>query len=203
MFQLKTCSYVVDNPYAWAMTVLDLSKIHLYKGWELVQSHFDQPKLIMVQTDSIYFSANLPNNDLYQKLREMKLDFSNLDKSHPLYNEDNAMVSLFWKLQSEGTCCSQGLIKSICSLRPKLYSILYHCTNTECETSKTLIKGLTVKQRNNTTHDDYIQKLRLNAEEWQAFQKGEERSWHALDVTRYLCPDHINTHAFGYDNLMR
>ncbi|OXA49781.1 hypothetical protein Fcan01_15687 [Folsomia candida] len=159
MFQLQKCSYLADSPFLWALTILDLSKIALYKGWNVIQNTFDKPKILMVQTDSIFYAVDLPNNDLFDKLKSMKLDFSNLDKSHPLYSEENAMKPLVFKLQSEGTCCPHGLIRSVCSLRPKLYSVLYYCNNPKCEASKTVIKGLTVKEKNYTTHEDYENKL--------------------------------------------
>lgn len=204
LFKMAKCSFVFDTPWQWAASVLWDSKVAVNRGRDRFQDVFPEAKLAKVQTDSLAFLVPLPNNDLNQRLASMSdiLDFSNLPQDHMIRKlvkdpDAHCMTPMKWKIESENGCCR---VKEIVSIRPKLFSYLYYCENPECKMSKDVVKGLPVFVRNEISHSNFKRMLQLNALEWQRYTDSgfqHKRRWHALDVSRYLCPDGINTLSFG------
>ena len=71
--------------------ILDLSKLHMYRFHYLVMKPLFENKLevCFMDTDSFLYQIYLP--DIKSKLMEISewLDFSNYEKTHPLYSQEN------------------------------------------------------------------------------------------------------------------
>lgn len=206
MYKMAPCSYIFDNALLWATTMLARSKVVLFKGKEEFEQEFKNAKLVLSQTDSLWFSVPLPENNLNEKLARLEnmFDFSNLPPDHEIRKlvkdpDANCMVPNKWKLESEKGCC---LVEEIISIRPKLFSFLLNCPR-DCEKSRDVIKGVSRKANNALSHNDMRRMLDLNAMEWTEFVKSgfTYHRWNALDVSRYLCEDKVSTLAFGHFEL--
>ena len=106
--------------YAVASTILEFSKLHMYKFfYDTLIPHFhpDIPELMMTDTDSLVFSIKCSDFiSRYQRLPLM--DFSNYPKDHCLYNDKNKMKLGYFKDEFPG----HYFITEFIGLRAKLYA---------------------------------------------------------------------------------
>ena len=108
----------LNKPIYLGMSILDLSKIHMYSFYYdvLKEKYNENIKLIYTDTDS-YVIQTFPN-DIYEdfKLINEHMDFSGYDKQHPNYDTTNKKV--LGKFKDE---CDGKVITKFIALRPKMY----------------------------------------------------------------------------------
>ncbi|CAG0892350.1 unnamed protein product [Darwinula stevensoni] len=118
----------LDKPLFCGMSILDLSKKHMYQFlYGVLRAHFgDSLTLCYSDTDSVIIRVE--NVDAIEKLKAMKshFDFSSLPFNHPLYSRENASRQGKFKDETGGK-----IISELVCLRPKMYSILFAGENEE------------------------------------------------------------------------
>jgi hypothetical protein len=133
MLEKKTVK--LDKPIYAGFSILDLSKLHMYKfHYDTMKPKYgDNLQLLMTDTDSLVYE--IQTEDLYKDMFEMKehFDMSSYGKENPIYDKTNEKV--IGKFKDE---TGDKIITEFVGVRPKCYSFL---TNDNKESKK--LKGIT------------------------------------------------------------
>ena len=130
--EYKPYKITFDSPFSIAATILDLSKLHIYRYYyDVLKPAFmpDKVNLLLTDTDSIIFEVTCAN--FFEKFKKLPLlDFSNFRKDHFLYSDKNRKALLFFKDENPN-----DYIKEFIGLRSKLYAIktVKHESNIKCK----------------------------------------------------------------------
>ena len=118
IFFTKQKSVKLDKPILCGLVVLEKSKLfmaHTYYD-RLLPALNTPPRVVMSDTDSfILHCFDTPKLEFMKRIQNIS-DFSNLPKSHPLYDTSNAGIPGFLKCETSGSD-----ITSVCALRSKQY----------------------------------------------------------------------------------
>ena len=139
-----------DSPIFIGFLVLDFAKDMMYHFYYdvLKQLYGDSVSLLYTDTDSFIISLDVPNLDeeLAGPLKEY-IDFSNFDKSHPLY--DNSRKGELGLLKIETGC--YRIVQAI-FLKAKSYSIKVEGGGDDMKAAK----GVPHTIQNLISHQDYV-----------------------------------------------
>ena len=146
----------LDKPIFIGMSILDLSKQHMYKFYYdgMKPKYGDNIRMVYTDTDSFVFHTR--TDDIYQDLKEIndEMDFSGYDKNHTCYDATNKKV--LGKFMDE---CEGKIMTGFIGLRPKCYAFKIHGDDTEYKKCKGTAKN-TVKRK--IKYEDYNQVLETN-----------------------------------------
>ena len=198
----------LDKPVYIGATVLDLSKLIMMEFWYKVLK-VKYPTCTLCFTDTDSFLIDIPTDDLYQDLEELKdcLDLSNYPKNHPLFDPKNKAVLGKFKDETAG-----NVIQEFVGLRSKCYSL----TTWEGESDKRVLKqkstaaGVKKAVQVSLNHEMYKSTL-INETDCYITQnllRSYNHTIHsvtqtkvgltAYDDKRYLLKDSITTRAHGH-----
>jgi hypothetical protein len=123
LMRLKKISVKLDKPIYIGFTVLELSKLHMYKlHYNCFKEYYGENiQLLYTDTDSLIYE--IKTNDMYKdflKILNPIFDFSNYPKDNPLYNEKNKKRLGYLTDEVES-----NIIHEFVGLKSKLYSINY------------------------------------------------------------------------------
>ena len=106
-------------------TVLEWSKLHMYKTYAKLKDHFG-PRLRMIYTDTDAFILIVESDDLYTELKSQPLlrdfiDFSSIPANHPscVGEPDDPRSGVVGYFKDE---CTGNIITEFVALKPKAYS---------------------------------------------------------------------------------
>ena len=151
-FIFKQNEVLMDKPIYLGFAILELGKLLMYEtyydefqpyfGEEIIQLHY-------VDTDSFVLSVN--TNDIIKDLYNMRftIDFSNLDKNHTLFSEENKKVVGKFKIE---TLENIWIDEFVC-LRSKAYS--FKCG----DKSSNKLKGISKSQTKCFKFEEYYKCL--------------------------------------------
>jgi hypothetical protein len=214
LFEIEKQTVFYGNPLLTACCILNLSKLELYKMYDLFQSNFPEVKLIMCDTDSLVLEVTDPNDNLWTFFNDNKhiFDFSNLSRRSKLYSEHNiGKYGGIWKVV-------QDRIQNVVSIRAKCYSIKSMCTCTkipdpDCENDHSVKRcsGVNRSALKKLTHDYYLSLLSepgaIRSIDVQGtrsinnnicFVRGSKAAFHTFSPSRKLLSDGISTAAHGF-----
>jgi hypothetical protein len=192
------------------MSVLDLSKLHMYKfHYDYIKEKYgNKARLLFTDTDSLTY--HIETDDLYNDFQQNKelFDLSNYSKNHFCYDESNKAIIGKFKDETDGIP-----IIDFKGLRSKMYSIKLD-NNKEKATGKGIKKQAL---KNKIKHSDYERCLFGNdlKDKQQVIQFNLIRSQkHQLytyslnkvglscyDDKRYLLEDGISSYSYGHKNI--
>ena len=116
----KRKSITLDKPLIVGVSILELSKLHMYDfHYNVMKKKYgDKIKLLMTDTDSLVYE--IETDDVYEDLKEYShlLDTSELPKENQLFSTVNKKVIGKFKDETNGTP-----IQKFVGLRSKMYSI--------------------------------------------------------------------------------
>ena len=146
----------LDKPIFIGMSILDLSKQHMYKFYYDVMKPKYGENIRIVYTDTDSFVFHTKTDDIYQDLKEIndETDFSGYDKNHQCYDATNKKVLGKFKDECEGK-----IMTGFIGLRPKCYAFKIHGDDKEYKKCKGTAKN-TVKRK--IKYDDYNKVLETN-----------------------------------------
>eukprot|EP00438_Fugacium_kawagutii_P007257 Skav211577 [mRNA] locus=scaffold2228:403820:405304:+ [translate_table: standard] len=132
----------LDKPIFIGMSILDLSKQHMYRFYYDVMKPKYGVNVRMVYTDTDSFVFHTKTDDIYNDFNDIKdeMDFSSYDKNHKCYNTDNKKVLGKFKCETNGK-----IITGFIGLRPKCYAFKIHGEKKEHKKCKGVAKN-TVKR---------------------------------------------------------
>ena len=153
----------LDKPIFIGMSILDLSKQHMYKFYFDVMKPKYGDNIRMVYTDTDSFVFHTKTDDIYQDLKEIndEMDFSGYDKNHKCYDASNKKVLGKFKDEVDGK-----IIAGFIGLRPKCYAFKIQGDDTEYKKCKGTSKN-TVKRK--IKYDDYNKVLETNEVIYRSF----------------------------------
>jgi hypothetical protein len=195
----------IDKPFYIGFSVLELSKLHMYKfHYDFIKRTWpgEQSRLLFTDTDSLMYEITAPrvyetvwaNRDLF--------DFSDYPRDSPYYNATNAKVIGKFKDEAGGKCITEFV-----GLRPKMYS--YRVLDGTTADDKVRAKGIQRAAIKDVRHANFLQQLhdphenmllnrrigsRLHRVYTLEFNK---RALCAFDDKRYICENGIDTYAHG------
>ena len=120
--EMNKTSVKMNKPIYLVLSILDISKILMYKFWYdyMKPKYNDNIKLCYMDTDS--FIVNIKTEDFYKDIAndvDKKFDTSNYEVDRPLPTGKNKKVISLMKDELGG-----GIITEFVALRPKTYSYL-------------------------------------------------------------------------------
>ena len=103
VIHLNKMKFYLINQLYLGFSVLELSKLHMYETYyDKFQPYFGQENLQLhyIDTDSFVLSVNTKN--IIQDLHNLKeyFDFSNLNKDHELFSDENKKVLGKFKIET-------------------------------------------------------------------------------------------------------
>ena len=128
----------LDKPIYLGMSILDLSKHHMYSFYYdvLKDKYKDNIKLIYTDTDSYVLQTY--TDDIFEDFKSLQsyMDFSDYPKDHPSYDASNKKV--LGKMKDE---CNGKIITNFVALRPKMYCFQVHNQEEEEKKAKGVPKN--------------------------------------------------------------
>ena len=116
--QCKVQTLPLNHPIYVGVTVLELSKLHMYdfhyNHMKMKYPHADQLRLLFTDTFSLAYAVQTEN--IYEDMAsdaDTRYDFSEYPLNHPLYDESNRKAL--------------GFLQEFEGLRPKCYAFLCTC----------------------------------------------------------------------------
>ena len=203
---LQKAKLELSRPIQAGFTILDLSKLHMYKfHYNVWMMNFAKSTLLFTDTDSLCYAVE--GVDIVEGMARIsnEFDFSEYPTKHPLFSQDNMKVVGKFKDELHG----RSMLKFV-GLRPKLYS--YVCEEDRGEVvEKNTAKGVKKKVKNTKlTFADYEQSLRtlnLKSVSMNTIRSDRHRIYtqtmnkiglSAFDDKRYICEDGVRTYAHGH-----
>ena len=201
--ELKKPVVKLDRPIYVGFSVLELSKVHMYRfHYQVMRPLYrrENLRLLFTDTDSLCYLIKTPNmyGDMQRPELKQHLDLSNFKPTHPCHDMSNAGVLGKFKDESP----DQAIVR-FCGLRPKMYSIL-----TADQTTKARCKG--VPRRLKRKHDEYescLQTKRAFTETYHRIHSTRHEiftseitktSLCAFDDKRWLTTDGISSLPYGH-----
>jgi len=153
---LKQRTVKLNKPYPIGFTILESSKLQMYKQYYTVLlPHFKSMKLLFTDTDSIMAQVDSSNivHD-FHKLKE-HFDFSNYPIDHPLYDPSCKNVTGLWKDETKGLC----EITQFVGLKSKTYAFKTCDLSTAAFKEKITSKGVNKGAKKQLHFQDYLKCL--------------------------------------------
>ena len=146
----------LNKPIYVGMSILDLSKLHMYSFYYDVLKEKYQENIRLIYTDTDSFVLHIKTEDVYDDFKEIKheMDFSGYDKSHKCY--DNTNKKVLGKFKDE---CDGKIITHFIGLKPKSYAFKIHKEKKEEKKSKGIVKH---KVKNELHYKSYEKTLLEN-----------------------------------------
>ena len=199
---LKKATLVLNKPIYAGISVLDLSKLHMYRFHydDIKTKYGDKAKLLFTDTDSLCY--HIQTDDLYA---DMMADRNTYDLSDmPAPYHDNANKKVLGKFKDE---CEGKAPAEFVGLRPKMYSLQIGSDN------KSTAKGVPGSAQRKISHLDYRRCLKgeiadrrqlvafstIRSSKHQLFTLRQQKvGLCAYDNKRYVLADGESSYAYGH-----
>ena len=147
-YVFKKIEVAMDKPIYLGFAVLEITKLHMCETYyDKLQPYFGQENIQLhyIVTDAFVLSVN--TNDIIRDLKNLEdtFDFSNLDKNHELFSNNNKKVIGKFKIEAPK---SIWINKFVC-LGSKMYS--FKCG----DDSKNELKGISKSQSAHINFEEY------------------------------------------------
>ena len=115
----------LDKPIFIGMSILDLSKQHMYRFYYDVMKpkYGENIRMVYAGTDRFVFHTKTGDIYIYPDLKDIndEIDFSGYDKNHKCYDAANKKVLGKWKDEVD-----RKIMRGLIGLRPKCYAFKIH-----------------------------------------------------------------------------
>ena len=149
----------LNKPIYLGFSILELSKLHMYKFYYDTLKPFYNDRVKLCYTDTDSFVLHIETEDVYDDFNKMDdlFDFSSYPSDHKSYSKKNKKVLGKFKDEVDGK-----IIEEFIGLKPKMYSIKIHTGKPE-EDIKKKAKGIpTHKVKKLISFQDYYNTLMEN-----------------------------------------
>ncbi len=204
--ELRKTKALINKPFYVGFTVLELSKLHMYRfHYDYIKRIFNEKaELLFTDTDSLMYQIFSENvYETFYKDREKYFDFCEFPAKSPFFYENNKRKIGFFKDEAKGQ-----MILEFVGLRPKMYSYLIQ-TEKGVE-DKHRAKGIQSAVAKNFRHENYLKELKTPIENFVKNKRigsklhniysieTKKRGLCAFDDKRILLEDEITTLAYGH-----
>jgi len=206
MIKLKKSRIVWDKPTFVGQSILDLSKLVMFKfHYEEIIPHFgSNAQLLFTDTDSLCYHFQNVDPKQYELQNLHLFDTSSYPKSNPCYSDINKKKPGTFKDEFDSRP-----VHSFIGLKPKLYSI-----KLGDDSEKKTAKGVKMSYvKNNLSHATYLQSFheqkKISAQFYQIRSDNHKLSTTLIikdaispyDDKRYMKDNGIDTLAFGHKDI--
>lgn len=206
IFKFKKPTLVLDKPIYVGFSILEMSKLHMYKLFYL---HFkkyynDNVQLLYADTDSLYM--DIKTKDIYGDLKKnfsKIIDFSNYPEDHTLFNETHK--NKIGYLKSEAI----EPIHEFVGLKCKMYAFSF---GSQCKKRAKGVKKSSLKDVNFKTYTDVLKSGSFLRHTMSSIvsEKHELKTVIQNKITlscfydkKYLESDGIHTKSYGHYTLKK
>ena len=206
--ELRKTKALINKPFYVGFTVLELSKLLMYRfHYDYIKEKFgNKAELLFTDTDSLMY--RIQDSTMYEQFykdRHKFFDFSEYPETHPLFDTSNKKVVGFFKDEAKGQ-----IITEFVGLRPKMYSYLVTSTKGNGVEEKHRAKGIQREVVAQYRHSDYLKELheplenliknrRIGSKLHQIYSiETSKRGLCSFDDKRVLLDDEITTMAHGH-----
>ena len=147
-YTFKQNEVLMDKPIYLGFSVLELSKLHLYKTYyDKLQPYFGQENIQLHYMDTDSFVLSVNTTDIIKDLKNLEniFDFINLDKNHELFSNNNKKVIGEFKIETPKNIW----IDEFVCLRSKTY--VFKCG----DDSKNKLKGISKSYSKNIKFEEF------------------------------------------------
>lgn len=202
IIKLKKFEVILDKPIYLGFTVLELSKLHMYK---LHYDHFKpkyESKLSLTYTDTDSFIYKIETDDLFKDLEDFDylMDFSDYPQNHFLHTTNNKKKLGYLKDEMNGQ-----IIDEVVAIKSKLYAIKYGSNKklTAKGVQKAVVKSsISIENYKDCLFSNVLLKhnnFRLQSKQHCISSvRINKLSFSPLDDKRYILDDAVSTLAFGH-----
>ena len=155
----------LEKPIYLGMSILDLSKHHMYSFYYDVMKKKYGDKIKLVYTDTDSYVLQTMTDDIFEDWKQIKqhMDFSGYDKNHPTYDPSNKKVLGKFKDETDGR-----IITEFIALRPKMYCFKIHDEDKVEKKAKGVPKNkvkkdITMEDYENTLHERITKEVNFSA----------------------------------------
>ena len=113
----------LDKPIFLGMTILDISKLHMYQFYYDVLKKKYNENITLVYTDTDSYVIQTFTEDIYKDFKELNqyMDFSDYPPEHPCHDKTNKKQLGYFKDECNGQTITQFI-----GLKPKSYAFTIH-----------------------------------------------------------------------------
>ena len=203
LIELMKKNVVLDRPIYVGLSVLDLSKLHMYRfHYDVMLPRYGENlQLLFTDTDSLAYHIKTEN--LYQDYINLSehFDLSNFKVSHPCFSSANKKV--LGKFKDE--CADDAAIRFV-GLRSKMYSLELLSEKSK-QTAKGIPQRISRKRKIDEYEDVLVSKVARH-EEFQAIQsKADSISTNTVhkislalfDDKRIISLDGVSSVPYGFN----
>ena len=155
----------LNKPIYLGMSILDLSKHHMYSFYYDVLKVKYGKNIRLIYTDTDSYVLQTFTDDIFEDYKDLRqhMDFSGYDKNHPSFDACNKKV--LGKFKDE---CDGKIITEFIALRPKMYCYRLYNEVKEEKKAKGVPKlkvktDLDMKDYENTLHHKKVKNVNFNA----------------------------------------
>ena len=193
----------LNKPIYVGMSILDLSKQHMYSFYYDIMKPKYKNNIRMLYTDTDSFVFHIKTEDVYDDFNDIKdyMDFSGYDPKHKCYDKTNKKVLGKFKDEADGK-----IITNFIALKPKSYCFKIHNGEKEEKKSKGIVKHKVKKELTYNSYDDTLKNnncdtvtfnsIRSKAHQIYSIQQTKQ-SLSAYENKRYYI-DSINSLPYGH-----
>ena len=206
--ELNPQTVFLDKPIYLGMSILDLSKSHMYKFfYNVLQKQYSgEVRMLACDTDGFIVSFTGGEHPQSFMARQAKyFDRSNFSQTNRFYSSQNAGCLGVFK---DEFCALP--VQEFVGLKAKMYSIIFQ---DPLVSGRKAAKGVPRSAMNRILHEDYLACIlnlkehyhvarRIASKKHQIFTREEHRlALSAYYDKRYLLPDGITTLAYGHHRI--
>ena len=147
-YTFKQNEVLMDKPIYLGFSVLELSKLLMYETYyDILQPYFGQEKIQLHYMDCDSFVLSIETENIINDLKNLEnlFDFSNLNKNHELFSNENKKVVGKFKIETPENIW----IDEFVALRSKGYA--FKCGND----NKNKLKGISKSYSKNIKFEEY------------------------------------------------
>ena len=143
----------LNKPTYVEMSILDLSKLHMYSFYYDVLKEKYNENVRLVYTDTDSFVIHTKTKDVYDDFNEIKdqMDFSDYPKDHKCFNINNKKRLGCFKDE-----CHSKIITKFIGLKPKSYAFKVYNEEKEEKKSKGIVKHKVKKELSYKQYEDTL-----------------------------------------------
>ena len=143
----------LNKPIYVGMSILDLSKQHMYSVYYDIMKPKYKNNIRMLYTDTDSFVLHIKTEDVYDDFNDIKdyMDFSGYDPKHKCYDKTNKKKLGCFKDEADGK-----IITNFIALKPKSYCFKIHNESKEEKKSKGIVKHKVKSELSYHSYDDTL-----------------------------------------------
>ena len=211
--EMRKLQALINKPFYVGFSVLELSKLHMYRfHYDYIKRKYnDKAELLFTDTDSLMYEVQTEDiyNDMWED-REL-FDFAGYSDKSKYYDKTNNKVIGKFKDETSGNA-----ILEFVGLRPKMYSFRIAKLTVENQviiSEKHRSKGIQYAASEKLRHENYLSQLFEPAENYLTNRRIasklhkiysheiNKRALCAYDDKRFILDDSIHTLAYGHKDI--